>query len=84
MSSPPNCKRALENNPPKYLKGSETEGKRDTVTSHPKTFMLQFLIESHVSWRQGLFYVIFNVKCWQTSRPTGHIWKHKTNRTNPI
>lgn len=84
MSNPLNNKRALDSITLKYPKGSETEGKREILTSHPKTCMSQFLIGSHMSWRQGLFYVIFNGKCWKTSRPTWHIWKHKTNRTNPI
>lgn len=46
--------------------------------------MSQFLIESHMFWSLGLSYVIFNVKDWQTSRPTWQIWKRKTNRTKPI
>lgn len=70
MSNPLNNKRVLDNITSKYPKDSETEGKREILISHPKICMSQFLIESRMPWRQGLFDVIFNVEGWKTSRPT--------------
>lgn len=87
MPSPPNWKTDFDHIIWKYFNGSEADGKRKTVTSYQKKkkpCMSQFLIESHMFWSLGLSYVIFNVKDWQTSRPTWQIWKRKTNRTKPI